>query len=116
MRYIAIIFGAETEPPVDDAEWRKLLDEYVKFNDEARSAGVFRGGEALQPTDTATVVRAMEQGTVLADGPFTEADEPILGFYMLECENLDQAIEWAAKIPHARKGAIEVRPALEMGE
>lgn len=115
MRYIAIIFGAEPESDSgNDEDQRKLFAQYEKFNDEAQSAGVFLSGEALQPTETATVVRAMEKGTVVADGPFVEADEPILGFYMLECENLDQAIEWAAKIPHARTGAIEVRPVLDV--
>jgi hypothetical protein len=114
MRYIAIIFGVETEPPPGKEELRALFAEYLKFNEEARSAGVFRGAEALQSTDTATVVRAMEHGTAVADGPFADAGQPVLGFYMLECENLDQAIEWAAKIPQARTGAVEVRPALEM--
>jgi len=117
MRYIAMIFGAEIEPSSgDEADRRELFAQYEKFNNEVRSAGVFLSGEALQPVETATVVRSMERGTVVADGPFVDADEPILGFYMLECENLDQAIEWAARIPHARTGAIEVRPVLDVAE
>lgn len=114
MRYVAIIFGAEAAARVCDDEWRELIDEYVGFNTEARSAGVLVGGEALRPADTATVVRSMDRGTVITDGPFGDQADRAIGFYMLECENLDQAIQWAAKMPHARTGAVEVRPAVDM--
>jgi hypothetical protein len=91
-----------------------MVDDYSRFNREAASAGVLVGGEALQSSETATVVRMMENGTNVTDGPFTESKEALGGFYMFECENLDQAIEWAARIPDARGGAIEVRPVLEL--
>ena len=114
MRYMAMIVVARSDRPQTDIErcWR--MDEYARFNRDAREAGVLIGGEALQSAETATLVRVMESGPVVTDGPFTEAKEALGGFYLLECENLDQAIEWAAKIPDARGGAVEVRPILEL--
>jgi len=68
-------------------------------------------GEALQPTATATTVRVQRDKTITTDGPYAEVKEQLGGFYMIEAENLDQAIEWAAKMPHmAGGGAVEVRP------
>ena len=92
-----------------------MMDQYARFNQEARDAGVFVSGEALQPSITATVIRMMESGLEMSDGTFIDASEVLAGFYMLECDNLDQAIEWSAKIPAARHGAIEVRPVADMG-
>lgn len=114
MRYMAMIVVARSDRSQTDNERRRMMDGYARFNREARDAGVFLAGEALQPVETATVVRVMESGPVVTDGPFTEANQALGGFYLLECENLDQAIEWAAKIPDARGGAIEVRPILEL--
>ncbi len=114
MRYLAMIFPGEPDLSSSDEERRHVFDQYVRFNRDAKHAGVFLGGEALQPGETATVVRMMEDGASVTDGPFTESREAIAGFYMFECENLDQAIEWAARIPAARHGAIEVRPILEL--
>lgn len=114
MRYLAMIFANDTGESSYGTECRQFDDQYVRFNKEAIEAGVFLGGEALQSSETATVVRMMESGTNVTDGPFTETKEAIAGFYLLDCENLDQAIEWAARIPAARYGAIEVRPILEL--
>lgn len=114
MRYLAMIFANVMDEPATDEERQDMFDQYARFNRDAREAGVFLGGEALQSGETATVVRMMESGASVTDGPFTESKEAIAGFYMLDCENLDQAIEWAARIPAARVGAIEVRPILEM--
>ena len=114
MRYLAMIFAKDPDAPRSGEERRHIFDQYVRFNRDARHAGVFLSGEALQPGETATVVRMMEDGASVTDGPFTESKESVAGFYMFECENLDQAIEWAARIPAARHGAIEVRPILEL--
>ncbi len=114
MRYLAMIFTGDRDASQSEEDRQKLYGEYVRFNRDARQAGVFLGGEALQPGETATVVKMMESGASVSDGPFNQAQEIIAGFYMLECENLDQAIEWAARIPAARDGAVEVRPILEI--
>ncbi len=110
MRYLAMLFINEADVPASDAERQRVMDQYVRFSEDARQAGVFVAGEALQPVETATVVRTLENGPSITDGPFTETKEAIAGFYLLECDNLDQAIEWASKIPAARHGAVEVRP------
>ena len=114
MRYLAMIFTNEQGERPSRDERREMFHQYARFTREAGEAGVFLSGEALHPGDTATVVRMMESGADVTDGPFTESKEAMVGFYMLDCENLDQAIEWAARIPGARDGAVEVRPILEM--
>lgn len=114
MRYLAMIFATESDERLSDAERQQYFAQFARFNRDAKEAGIFLGGEALQPGETATVVRMMENGASVTDGPFIETKEAIAGFYMLNCENLDQAIEWAARIPAARYGAIEVRPILEL--
>ena len=73
-------------------------------------------GEALQPTDTATSVRVRDGSTLVTDGPFAETKEALGGFYLLECKDLDEAIEMAAKIPGAKQGTIEVRPIWQLPE
>jgi hypothetical protein len=92
------------------------MAEYGKFGEAA--AAVIRGGAALYPTATATTVRvpAGRGGDVVpTDGPYTETKEVLSGFFLLECADLDEAIAWAAQIPAAWNGAVEVRPVIPMG-
>jgi hypothetical protein len=113
--YVALIYG-------EDADWmdedhRDQMAEYAVFGQEAEK--VITGGHALQPTSTATTVRV--QGgrggdVVTSDGPFAETKEVLGGFYTLECADLDEAIRWAAQIPGAWRGSIEVRPVLDTGQ
>jgi hypothetical protein len=81
--------------------------------EETAKRGIFHGADPLAPTSTATTVR-VEQGKVMVtDGPFAETKEQLAGYYILECENLDEALEWAAKIPTScggGNGCVEVRP------
>ena len=67
-------------------------------------------GDALQPIETATTVRVRNDETLTTDGPFAETKEQLGGYYVLECENIDEALQYAAKIPTAEYGSIEVRP------
>jgi len=116
MRYLALIYRDETVVWSDE-EQEKVAAAYYAFGDEGRKAGVLGdAGEALQPTSTATTVRVTAGETVTTDGPFAETKEQLRGFYLLDCDNLDQAIEWAAKIPTAKHGSIEVRPIREIPE
>ena len=69
-------------------------------------------GEALEPSAVATTVRVQDSKVLTTDGPFAETKEQLGGYYILDCENLDEAIELAAKIPHAKKGSIEIRPVM----
>jgi len=116
MRYLALLYGDENVVSSDE-EMQEMMKAYVAFGEEGDKAGVLTGvGEALQPTSTATTVRVRDGETVTTDGPFAETKEQLGGFYLFECKNLDQAIEWAAKIPAAKDGSVEVRPIMEFPE
>jgi hypothetical protein len=85
--------------------------------DEAGQKGIFRGAEPLQPTSTATTVRRQDNQVLVTDGPFAETKEQLAGYYILDCENLEEAIEWAGRIPTAwcgLEGSVEIRPIREM--
>ena len=112
MQYLLLIYQAELPPGEerDPAALGAELELYNAFTREVRERGQFIAGEALETTDTATSVRVQDGRTVVTDGPFAETKEALGGFYLLECKDLDEAIERAAKIPAARRGTIEVRP------
>jgi hypothetical protein len=79
--------------------------------------GMFCAADPLQPTTTATTVRMQKGKTLVSDGPFAETKEQLAGYYILDCKDLDEALEWAARIPTACGGAtgcIEVRPIREI--
>ena len=85
--------------------------------DEAKRKGVFIAAEPLQPTTTATTVRMEDGKPLILDGPFAETKEQLAGYYILDCDNLDEAISWAAKIPTSCKGGegcIEIRPIADL--
>jgi hypothetical protein len=113
MKYLCTIYGDESQwgdaTPEQSAE---VMAAYGAFGEEAEKAGVMLGGEGLEPTSAATTVRVRDGERLLSDGPFAETKEQLGGFYLLECESLDEAIEWAAKIPGAASGAVEVRPVM----
>ena len=88
----------------------KVMDDYNAFTKAITTAGVYLGGEALQPNMTATSVRVRDGETMTTDGPFVETKEGLGGFYLLDCANLDDALAWAAKGPGSWYGTVEVRP------
>jgi hypothetical protein len=92
---------------------RETSEAYGKLTEEMRAAGVFRAGEGLQPVTTATTVRVPNGERIVTDGPFAETKEQLGGFYVLDCKDLDEALEWAAKIPTAKSGCVEVRPVIQ---
>ncbi|WP_299083505.1 YciI family protein [uncultured Paraglaciecola sp.] len=109
MQFLALIYSTEDQ---DDVDMPTLLEQYDAFGEEAGAAGVLVGGNALEPVSTATSVRLRQGQSELTDGPFAETKEQLGGYYMLECKDLDEALHWAAKIPSARYGTIEVRPVM----
>jgi hypothetical protein len=119
-RYAALIYGdAATENSGTPEQWAAIMDEYNDFGATAGAAGVLGGGEALQPTVTATTVHVKggKGGEVLTtDGPFAETKEVLGGFYLLDCADLDEAIRWAAQIPGAWHGRVEVRPVIDFSQ
>ena len=86
------------------------LAEYIAFGEEMEKRGVLQGGNRLRPTSDATTVRVREGEVLTSDGPFAETKEQIGGYYLVDCKDLDEAIEVASKIPGAKVGSIEVRP------
>lgn len=114
MRYLLLIYSNEAEgmqqtPTQQEAE----MQAYGAFTAEVQKTGVFRSGEALLPAAQTTTVRMQQGRLTTTDGPFAETKEQLGGFYELDCANLDEAIQWAAKIPGAQKGSIEIRPIME---
>jgi hypothetical protein len=114
MRYLLLIYGNESAELNPD-EMQKMMGAYNAFTEEVKSAGAMQAAEALQPTATATTVRVRNGETLITDGPFADTKEQLGGFYLLDCKNLDEAVAYAAKIPGAQAGSIEVRPIWEMG-
>jgi hypothetical protein len=114
MRYLLSIYE-------DEANWQsqsqeeggKIMARYQALGEELREAGAYLGGDGLQPTSTATTVRVRDGERLTTDGPFAETKEQLGGFYLVECKDLDEAIEWAAKIPASEVGSIEVRPVMD---
>ena len=116
MRYMMLIYSDETiETGRSQAENEANFALYNTFTNEVRQRGNFRSGEALQPATAATTVRVQAGKTMAADGPFAATKEQLGGFYILDCQDLDEAIELAAKIPAAQEGAVEIRPIMELG-
>jgi hypothetical protein len=110
MRYALLIYTAEpTEAPPEEA-MKEEMDAYNAFTREVTERGAYKGGEALQGTQTATTVRVRNGQTITTDGPFAETKEAFGGFYLVEAKDLDEAIKIAAMIPGATHGSIEIRP------
>jgi hypothetical protein len=94
-------------------EMEAQFEAYRAFTAEVRDRGLILNADALQSTATATTVSLSGGKILTTDGPFAETKEQLGGYYVLDCENLDEAIEIAAKIPHAQNGTIEIRPVME---
>ena len=92
-----------------------MNDAYFDLNKRMKAAGVMVGGDALQPATTATSVRKRGERVETMDGPFAETREHLGGYYILDCPDLDQALHWAAQIPGAAYGTVEVRPLVVFG-
>jgi hypothetical protein len=116
MRYMMLIYSQEMETATREdrsvvaAAHRAVLD-------ETQLRGILRAADPLEPSAMATTVRVEEGGVVVTDGPFAETKEQLAGYYILDCEDLDEALAWAAKIPTGCAGAagcVEVRPIRQM--
>lgn len=117
MRFIVSLIGDESFIEESTPEqMEEIVAEMNKYNDELEKAGVFVQGDGLAPSGMARTLRYGEDGkAVVTDGPFAESKEQIAGFWIFECKDLDEAFEWAQKVP-AKSGAIEVRPIIDTVE
>ncbi len=113
MQYILLIYGQEpTEPPTPEAIAAEM-DAYNAFGRHITERGAMKAGEALHPSTTATTVRVRDGQTISTDGPFAETKEVLGGYYVVEAADLDAAIGYAALIPGAKSGSVEVRPIVD---
>ena len=113
MRYALLIYTPEPTGQVPEDAMKAELDGYNAFSTHIRDTGAYQAGEALDSVSTATTVRVRDGKTLTTDGPFAETKEALGGFYIVEAANLDDAIAYAAMIPGAQHGSIEVRPIFE---
>ncbi len=115
MRYMMLIYSQENESATPD-QMLEVAAAHKALMEETSRRGVFRAADPLAPVATATTVRVQGNNVLLTDGPFAETKEQLAGYYILDCQDLDEALEWAARIPTACRGAagyVEVRPIRE---
>ena len=111
MQYVALIYADETGwEELSDDERRMAYARYAALGRDAEAAGVLAGGNELGSTRDATTVRVRDDELLVTDGPYAEVKEALGGFYVFDCGSLDEALDWAARIPAAEHGAVEVRP------
>ena len=115
MRYALLIYASEQDWANQTEEQAQAVNqEYMAFTKDIIDRGLMKGGEALQSTATATTVRVRDGETLTTDGPFAETKDQLGGFYLVDCKDLDEAVEVAARIPDVRRGSIEVRPIMDV--
>ncbi len=109
MKYMLLMYTNESDGPSTPEEQQAVQAAWMALLREAKAAGVLESSGGL-PGGSTTTVRVREGKTLITDGPFAETHEQLGGYFLLDCENLDEAIAWAAKVPFAQYGAVEVRP------
>jgi hypothetical protein len=113
MRYMLLVYSTEGPDGLPAEEAARISAGHRVVMEDAGKKGVLKGAEPLAPTSTAATVRVHNGKTLITDGPFAETKEHLAGYYILECENLDEAIEWASRIPtecQGSQGCTEIRP------
>jgi hypothetical protein len=117
MQYLLLIYDQESNwGEVSPQDMEVELKAWGAYTEWLKDKGWFVGGEALQPTSAATTVREREGKTLTTDGPFAETKEQLGGYYLIDCANLDDAIEAASKIPSVGRGSVELRPIMTFSE
>ncbi len=117
MKYMALIYSEPNIGPAPGSpEFGAYMAAYTSATESYVKDGVMRGGEALHPASTATTVRVRKGKTQTMDGPFAETKEQLGGYYIFECADLDAAIKYAAMIPDAANGCVEIRPIMDLGQ
>jgi hypothetical protein len=115
MQYLLLIYDPEsTWQTMPAAKRAELHGAYMRFTQDIKTSGHYLGGNALQPTHTATTVRVRDGKPATTDGPFAETREQLGGYYLIEAKDLDEATKIAARIPSSEFGSIEVRPIMDM--
>jgi hypothetical protein len=116
MEHMLLIYTDEKRwASLPDTERNGIIGEYFALTDEMREKGVYVTGAPLQPTSTSSTVRLRGGELLVTDGPYTETKEQLGGYFLVDVDTIAEAREWAARIPAARYGSIEVRPLLPVG-
>jgi hypothetical protein len=116
MKYIALLYGEPGAGPAPGTPgFVEMPGGFQSATAAMADAGVLVDSGPLQPRQTAATVRVRDGETLLSDGPFAEINEQLGGYYILDCEDLDAAVRYAAMIPSAKYGSVEVRPVMVMG-
>ena len=116
MKYMFLLYGDEDHfDALSDAERGEVIDAHVKYGAALREAGAMIGGNPLANPREGKAVRPHDDGLIVEDGPFTDTKERIGGYYLIEAEDLDAALDWAARCPAAETGKVEVRPVWNIG-
>ena len=111
MQYLLLIYEDEANwAEANPAEQERILDGYRRFTQLVKDSGEYVRADRLQTVDTATSVRVRHGKRMITDGPFAETREQLAGFYLVECADLDRAMDLAAQIPASEVGTVEVRP------
>jgi len=109
--YMTLIYSDQEQwAALSDDERHGMYAQYRALSQDAQEAGVMAGGNELGPTRDATTVRVRGDETLVTDGPYAEVKEALGGYFLFECDSMDAALDWAARIPAAEHGAVEVRP------
>ena len=117
MRYLCLIYDEETViDGMSAADREQFHRDYMAFTEEIRASGHYVAGEALQPVQAATTLRARGGKLSTTDGPFAETKEQLGGFYMIDARDLNEALQIAGRIPSIRTGSVEVRPVVDFSQ
>ena len=114
MQYMLLIYMGDPadsgEPTPGTPEFEQHVQDYESLSQDVKDKGIMLGADPLEPVSMASTVRVRNGKTEIIDGPFAETKETLGGYYLLDCTDLDEAIEYAARIPTAKYGSIEIRP------
>jgi hypothetical protein len=114
MKYALLLYADEgTWEGLEPEAQGEVMAQHEAATEAMRAVGAYVGGEALDLTNTARTVRLREGKSLVTDGPFIEAKEALGGFYLVDCASIEEALEWAARLPESRVGGVEVRPLLD---
>ena len=115
MRYMLLLYSSpDGHPEEGSPEQAAEMQKWFAYTDALQNAGVLLAGDALHGVETATTVQVRNDETISTDGPFAETKEVLGGYYMIDVPDLDAATEWAAKVPLAPYGSVEIRPVMEI--
>ena len=110
MKYMLLMYAAEANQPKDPEEVQNVMKAWQVYMKDGLAAGVLLENNGLLPASNATTLRVRNGKMLLTDGPFAETHEQLAGYSVLECKDIDEALSWAAKVPFAQYGSVEVRP------